>query len=254
MGNLKIVKGKNMPGNSAAANEFGQTAKAVRVIRSAFHKLVKELDDPGNTGRLTAKLLQVVQSDPIHGSGLRTVADGDITYLEGFDFSIKHQLRQLLYARFDTDIHRGTGQCIVHLPTFTPQLHMHIPDNQTHVVFFAAAAEVNFERESFVADVVKSDYLNIQEPVSLMLQPMIPKDSQCPLLLTLGLQFYHVINGYSYSMGNRVISSLSIVQAAGAPTSCRKRKTGTWSVCCTEQANLCNEPMFANVLQHGPDQ
>jgi hypothetical protein len=227
MGTSKIVKGKNIPGNLAAANEFAQAGKAVRVIRSAFHQLVKELDDPRNTGRLVARLVQVVQSDPIHGKGLRTAADGDITYLNGFDFSIKHQLKQLLYARFDTDIHRETGQCIIHLPTFTPQVNMHIPGNQTHVMFFAAAAEVDLERECFVTDIVKSDYLNIQEPINLTLQPGIPKGSKRPILLALGLQFYQVVNGYSYSMGQRAISSLSIVQAACASLSSRKRKATT---------------------------
>jgi hypothetical protein len=223
----KIIKKKKAPGMLAAAAEFSEAARGGRVLRSAFYKLWKDLSDRRHSSRMAGKMLQVVQSDPIHGRGLRTVADGDLTYLEGFDFSIQCQLSRCLYVPVETDIDRATGQCTFKLPTFTPQSAMTISGNLTHVEFIASAAAINFDRESFVSKTVKSDLFPINEPMELLLQPLLPAASGSPIILVFGVQFYYVINGRPYSVCDRTVSSLCIVKVQPPPLSLPLQKAAS---------------------------
>jgi hypothetical protein len=204
--------------------EFSAAGTGTRIIRSAFIKLLKNSGAQYHAARLTAKMVKVVQSDPIHRWGERTVANGDLTLLEGFDFS-KKQLAQTLPITINADINRETGVCVVHLPQFIPQEEIMMTGSHTHVMFVAAAAEVNFERESFTTKIVKSDCLDMKKPVSITLQTTLPKASKQPILLAFGLQVYYVINGHAHGMGNREVSSLCIVKVENAPAPPTKKKS-----------------------------
>ena len=206
------------------STEFGTAGTGTRIIRSAFIKLLRNSNDLSHTGRLTAKMVKVVQSDPLNRWGERTVANGDLTYLEGFDFFIKKQLRQTLPVIINADINRKTGVCVVHLPKFIPQEEILMPGGHTHVTFVAAAAEVNFDRESFTARIVKSNCVDMQQPVSVTLHIMLPKASKQPILLAFGLQFCRVINGHVHSMSSQEVNSLCIVKVENAPAPPTKKK------------------------------
>jgi hypothetical protein len=221
---VKIKMARSSSKSLEMTTEFGEAAAGGRLIRSAFFKLVKNLGDPHATARLTAKMLKVVQGDTIHDWGKRTVADGDLTFLEGFDFSISKQLERMLPVSIDADIDRKSGQCIVHIPDFIPEMSMSIQGNPTHISFFAAAAEVNFDRESFVLDIVKSEFFSFKKPAGATLKALLPKASKNPLLLAVGFQFYRVVNGKAYATGSREVSSLCIVKVENAPKPSKRPK------------------------------
>src|SRR5262245_38953963 len=53
-------------------NEFKTAGKAVQLIRSAFHPLLKDIRDSTLQCRMMSTMMKVLQSDNVHERGFRT--------------------------------------------------------------------------------------------------------------------------------------------------------------------------------------
>ena len=195
------------------AVEFGRCGKGTRLLLTAFGSLLKVRKELHQAGRLNSRMVKVLQSDPVNGRGERIVPAGDMTLLEGFDFFNKKPLLRLLMAPFHASIDRAAGHCTIDVPTFNAQDDINYEGNYTHLVFVAAAAVLDFERETFIVDCVRSELLDIKQPVEVMLQTLIPARSKLPIVLVLGLEMYQVVNGHAYIMSRNGPLALHIVRA-----------------------------------------
>jgi hypothetical protein len=225
MATEKVKKKKASPRTQEQAAEFGRAGRAVRLVRTAFYPLLKDLNDLHQSARLMTKLHEAIKGDPIHGRGKRTATAGDLTYLEGFDFNAKQQLARVFMTRFEAAIDRKTGQCMLHIPAFTPSQAISYEGNITHVEITAMAAMLDFERESIVADMATSELCAIKQRATILLQPAVTPHSKLPILLAMRLRFYQVVNGQPYLIGGAGKTVLNIVKAENAlrPTPTTKR-------------------------------
>jgi hypothetical protein len=217
MATEKVKKKKASPRKEEQAAEFGRAGRAVRLVRTAFYPLLKDLNDAQQSARLLVKLHEAIKGDPIHGRGKRTATAGDLSFLEGFDFNLKQQLARVFMTRFEAAIDRKTGQCRLQIPAFTPSQVIPYEGNITHVEITAMAAILDFERESFVADTATSELCAVKRPATLLLQPAITPNSKLPILLAMRIRFYQVVNGQPYLIGGAGKSVVSIVKAENAP-------------------------------------
>ena len=231
-------KSKKLPVRTAEnASEFGRAGKGARLICTAFHKQLKDIKDGTQNSRLISKLTQIIQSDPLNGRGKRTIAAGDISLLEGFDFCIKKQLLRTFHVQPAIKIDRERGLCTLRFPSFTPMDEVSTKGNITHILITAAAAELDFDKERFVTSSQSSEFLPLHEPVNCTLQFAIPAGSRLPIVLAIGIRLLQVINGEPYEMKQGGKLALQVVKAeigspkseAGSPklkTGDRKTKTG----------------------------
>ncbi len=81
-------------------SEFGAAGKGGKVIRNAIRILLQNAKDKRVVSRLTTDLLKVVKTDAVNERGLRTIQDGDMSLLKGFEFNINGKLGSTLFARF----------------------------------------------------------------------------------------------------------------------------------------------------------
>lgn len=195
-------------------HEFGRAGKGTRLICKAFHKQLKDINDPRLYGRLTSKLTQIIQSDPVHGRGQRTIAAGDISLLEGFDFCNKKQLLRHLHVQPVVTIDRALGQCSVQFPAFSPADDVSAKDNITHLSITAVVTEVDFEKERFITYTHTTDPLSMKEDCAGFVMPLtFPAGSRLPIVVAVGLKLLQVVNGYSYEMIDGGKLALQIVKA-----------------------------------------
>lgn len=200
-----------------SAREFGRSGQATRLLLTAFAKVLKEHKEPHQGGRLCARMLKVIQTDPINGRGERTAAAGDISLLYGFDFFPKKPLQRLLYVPFQGSIDRTSGLCTVKVNAFNAYSDIGYQSSYTHLVFTAGVAALDFDRETYVGDIVRSDFLDKERVWEVTLEPTLPPFSQLPIVLVLGLQFYQVVNGLAYIMGGNGHLSLQVIQTDNGP-------------------------------------
>ena len=71
------------------AAEFKRAAEGGKILRLALKSLLKDFGDRQVSRRLHSSMTQVVKSDPINARGKRTVTDGNLALLEGFDLMPK---------------------------------------------------------------------------------------------------------------------------------------------------------------------
>lgn len=194
-------------------SEFGRAGKGGKLIRNAIRLLLQNAKDKRVTSRLTKDLVAVVKSDPINERGARTIQDGDLGLLNGFDFNIRGKLGTTLFAPFVVAYDRITGNVTADLAAFSPVIRIAAPSGTTHFRVVMGAAELDFVNESFVFDMDDSGILPYTAPdtLPLNLAGVLTPNSTLPVLEVLGVEFYQEVNGQMYPLKNGAFNTLAVV-------------------------------------------
>jgi len=194
-------------------SEFGRAGVAGRVVRTAFKMLLLNGSDSRVTSRLTREMVKVIQSDTTNARGDRTVTDGNLKLLEGFEFNVNAALGSTLYAAYTDSINRETGEASVSIPEFIPQDNVVAPQGATHFGLIAAGAEINFEDESFNLVTAKSEQIEIgpQNQDALDLTCALTGGSALPIFLVFGIEFYQKVNESYYPLKSNSNNALTLI-------------------------------------------
>ena len=197
--------------------EFGRAGKAGRLLRTALRPLLLNSADSRMVGRLTQRMVKVIQADQVSERGQRNVIDGEAELLMGFEFNIRGKLGTTLYAPYTTTIDRVTGELEVNLASFVPASMIAAPGGTTHFKIISGAAEVDFEGETFVVATSETAILPWNSTATAVINQMnaVTANSTHPLFLALGVEFYQEINGEMYPLKNGAFNPLSIVKVDG---------------------------------------
>lgn len=193
--------------------EFGRAGKASKVLRTAFRNLLIHAADNKVVGRLTREMLRVVQSDATHVRGQRTVTEGDITRLAGFEFNQHAKLAGTFLAPFTPAVDRENGTLSIRMADFVPANMIAAPPGTTHFRLISGGAEIAFEDGTYVVDTQVSDALPLS-PQSIAVSSLthaVTAGSTKPLFLAFGIEFYQHVNGELYPLKNGAHNALAIV-------------------------------------------
>lgn len=200
--------------------EFGRAGKASKLLRTALRSVLLTGADPQVSRRLTQAMMRALSADDVNNRGLRTVVDGDLQLLRGFEFNAKAPITQTFYAPFTPVVNRATGLMSVLIDAFNARNVVAAPKGATHFKLISAAVSANFETNAYA--IVSAESANT--PVDEGLVAAIAFDHQLeagttdPLFLVLGIEFSQVIgNGQSYPLNNGSFNGLSLVAVDVAP-------------------------------------
>ncbi|WP_370089418.1 hypothetical protein [Ekhidna sp.] len=195
-------------------SEFGRAGKAGRILRNAFRLMLQNASDSKVASRLTREMLKVVQSDAANARGERTVQDGDLDLLVGFDFNNDGKLSATMYTPFASVIDRGAGTLTVTIPDFIPSNTIAFPQGATHMKIVAGAAIVNFETEEIEFNRAESAeiVLGPQNEATFDLVANVTAGSPDDLFLVLGLEFMQEVNGTMYPLKNGAYNPLTLIE------------------------------------------
>jgi hypothetical protein len=197
--------------------EFGRAGKAGKLLRTAIRAMLQNASDSRMVGRLTQKMVEVIQEDTTNPRGLRNVIDGEAELLEGFEFNISGKLGTTLYAPFTATIDRVAGTLTANIPAFVPINMLAAPGGSTHFKIVSAGAEIDFENETFVMDAQATAILpwDATATVVINLANAVTANSTHPLFLALGIEFYQEVNGQMYPLKNGSYNPLALVKVSG---------------------------------------
>lgn len=200
-------------------SEFGRAGKASRLLRAAFRALLLSTKDSYMTSRLTGEMVKVIRADATNTRGQRNVIDGEAELLQNFEFNSDGRLGSTFYAPYTATIDRAAGNVKVDIPAFVPVNMVAAPAGATHFKIVSAAAEVDFEGETFVNASAESKELpiNAAATAALSLATKVTAASKKPIFLVLGVEFYQQVNGALYSLKNGAYNALAMVKVSGAP-------------------------------------
>ncbi|WP_295119277.1 hypothetical protein [uncultured Chitinophaga sp.] len=165
-------------------------------------------------GRLTRQFVKVIQADATSTRGQRNVIDGETELLQGFEFNINGRLPGTLYAPFTATINRVTGALTVDVPPFVPINMIAAPAGATHCKLTAAAAEIDFEAETFINDTTGSGDIVLGPEVTVgnNLELTLTANSTKPLFLAFGIEFYQEVNGSMYLLKSGAFNAMQLVK------------------------------------------
>ena len=197
--------------------EFGRAGKAGKLLRNSIRAMLQNASDSRMVGRLTQKMVEVIQEDLTNPRGQRNVIDGEAELLEGFEFNINGKLGTTLYAPFTGTIDRVAGTLTANIPAFVPINMLAAPGGATHFKIVSAGAEVDFENETFVMDAQATAVLpwDATATAVINLANTVTANSTHPLFLALGIEFYQEVNGQMYPLKNGAFNPLSLVKVSG---------------------------------------
>lgn len=197
--------------------EFGRAGKAGRILRTAFRALLLNTSDSKMVGRLTQRMMKVIQADATNDRGLRNVIDGEAELLTGFEFNIRGKLGTSMYASYNPTIDRVAGTMSVEIPSFVPKNMLIAPSGTTHFKIVSGGASIDFEQDNYVLDTDSSAILpwDAADTAQIILNNTVPPNSTNPLFLVLGIEFYQEVNGQMYPMKNGAFNPLSLVLVNG---------------------------------------
>jgi hypothetical protein len=208
--------------------EFGVASHAGKILRQAIRHLTAGVADKRMYTRMTGTLVHVLRGDAVHKRGKRTVADGDLAQLKGFEFN-RH--------RAFTDLFRGHGHVLFDEQAGTatfrtnaeaPAHAFAAPEGATHAQFVVAFAAVDFNAKAFKVQEACSAYIDLRNaaPHSVDLVQQMPARN-APIIMLIGVRFFQKVNAQMYAMaeGNAMQIAELLTATTQPPTTAGKHQS-----------------------------
>ncbi|WP_111709087.1 hypothetical protein [Lutibacter citreus] len=195
-------------------SEFGAAGKGGKTLRSAIRILLQNAKDKRVVSRLTTQLLKVVKTDTSNARGLRTIQDGNMSSLKGFEFNLNGKLGSTLFTPFTTTFDRVSGDATLDIAAFAPMVRVAAPAGTTHFKVVAGVSDLDFANESssFQNDETAILPYDNANTATAALTMSAPANSTQPVIIVLGIEFYQEVNGQMYTLKNGAYNALSIVE------------------------------------------
>ena len=195
-------------------SEFGRAGKGGKVIRNAIRVLLQNAKDKRVVSRLTKTLVAVTKTDAVNERGLRTIEDGDMNTLLGFEFNINGKLGATLFAPYVTAYDRAAGNVDLDIAAFAPTVRIAAPNGTTHFKVVMGAAELDFANEASVFESAETAILpyNGADTAPIDLSVALSANSVLPVMQVVGIEFYQEVNGQMYPLKNGAFNALSIAR------------------------------------------
>ncbi|WCO02602.1 hypothetical protein [Psychroserpens ponticola] len=194
-------------------SEFGRAGKGGKVLRNAIRVLLQNAKDKRVVSRLTKDLVAIVKTDTTNERGLRTLQDGNLNLLEGFEFNLNGKLGATLFAAFTKAFDRVTGDATLNIAAFSPTIRVAAPTGTTHFKVVMGAAELDFvnETSTFENDETAILPYSAADTAPIALTASITANSTLQVVQVVGIEFYQEVNGQMYELKNGAYNALAVV-------------------------------------------
>ena len=195
-------------------SEFGRAGKGGKIVRNAIRILLQNAKDKRVVSRLTTDLLKVVKTDATNDRGLRTIEDGDMSLLKGFEFNTNGKLGSTLFTPAVNAFDRVAGDDTISIAGFAPTVRIATPAGTTHFKVVTGATELDFagETSTFENDETAILPYDSATTAAIDLTATVTANSTLPVIQVLGIEFYQEVNGAMYPLKNGSYNALAIVK------------------------------------------
>jgi hypothetical protein len=194
--------------------EFARACKANRLLRRAFALAMPNKADRYVSGRLTKTMFNILQSDLVNDRGERRVTKGVLGILEGFNFNRDTSLQNVLRGPYSVTINPGATQATISFPSFMAKAMIETTSGANACVLTGIAASLSLEEETWPADQVQTDLMEIirhpHEPLQLQL-PVLDHKSTHTVIIGLGIEFFYELRG-RYQPVEKKHNALAVVK------------------------------------------
>ncbi|WP_121667555.1 hypothetical protein [Mesonia aquimarina] len=193
--------------------EFATAGRAGKLVRNAIQVLLQNAKDKRCVGRLTRALLGVVKTDALNVRGERSIQDGNMQLINGFEFNQNGKLGSTFFTPFVAALDRTTGELSVAIDAYQPAVRIAAPGGTTHYRLSLAGVELDFEQGSFNFGMEQTAIFthSTTEQATSTLTAALTADSVLPVMGVLGVEFFQEVNGEMYPLKNGAFNTLAVI-------------------------------------------
>src|SRR5688572_29378954 len=89
--------------------EFSRSGKAAKLLRTIFREVTINAKDKITQARLVKVCSRIITTDSVNERGARTVNNGDLQQLQGFNFNVRAGISDSLFVRCPVNFNRASG-------------------------------------------------------------------------------------------------------------------------------------------------
>jgi hypothetical protein len=195
-------------------SEFGRAGTANRLLRSALKDVLSNVADRYVSGRLTKRMMRIVQSDPVRERGQRIISPEALPILEGFNFNRNRSLSDAFYAPYEVHFKRATGLVTLSIPFFNATTMAETEAGATSYSLFGCAVAIDFargqvEQARYQTDVIED---NDKDTRSIHITVSLPAGIFHPVIIVLGIEFYGNGAAQKRSVMDKAFNAMSVVK------------------------------------------
>jgi hypothetical protein len=196
--------------------EFKKAAQASKFLRISIGELMSRVSDKSVNNRLSAAFKTIIRSDLLNERGERTVSNGDISLLKGFELG-GAPITTTFFGKTSPNIDRASGKLSVTIDPYVPKSVLFMPADATHYQFHVAGVEIDFtamESTYRITSGQKLERTNTLLPETVLEVQLTP-NSVKPLILFFIIDFWlQEPNGMFYPLKNNVYNGMTIVDVS----------------------------------------
>lgn len=156
--------------------EFGLASSIAKTIRQSFTEPLQAACESYISGKLTAKVRSLVKEEegPIGTRPFLLSKHSDL--LKGFQFNADYPFEKVFTPRVLSRPGQHRGHVIFHVPSFTPEEVIQIPEGATHFKLFAhmiALSDYRFDESQQHYQVAESHGYGMHQTVEGPLSPLL---------------------------------------------------------------------------------
>ncbi|MEO6668533.1 MAG: hypothetical protein ABIN36_03585 [Ferruginibacter sp.] len=199
-------------------SEFNRGVSAGKQMRIAVQDALLNCADKRLGTRMTQAMMAVLLSDSSGKRGERTVANGNVALLKGFNFSAASQLSTSMKLVFPSAIDRAAGKLTADIPSFVPEDVLVPSKGATHFKIHSVGLEINFDNNLHNSKLFESAgiALGTDPTPAISILHDLGANSTNPLFLLVGIKFYQEVNGVFYPLKSNSSNALTIIEAESA--------------------------------------
>jgi hypothetical protein len=167
--------------------EFGAAGKGGKVLRNAIRILLQNAKDKRVVSRLTTDLLKIVKTDAVNARGARTVQDGNLDLLKGFEFNTNRKLGCTLFATTVNAFDRVAGDATVSIAPFSSKKRIAAPAGTTHFKMVTGAATIDVFFKYLII-------ITFKQSLNQVLEPFFLQNVACLIAFFLGIFVFHFLH------------------------------------------------------------
>ena len=196
-------------------SEFGMSASAGKLLRTALRNFMMTASDNRVVSRLTRLMTDVKNLDAANERGERHVHEGfDLpegkAVLKGFNFNDRAILSGILFKAYTLNTTTGA----LNITGLVPSMDVVSAPGATDVTFKAGWSKVDFATGEFEAAISNEGTLPINSTSGnvALTQAAAPTLATGINVFTLSVEFYQEVNGNQYSLKNGGYNALAVIE------------------------------------------
>ena len=195
-------------------SEFGESAHAGKMLRTAVGTMLFHAKDRRLSSRLLSVMSQIKNLDGHSVRGKRNVAEGLGTtegklVLKGFNFNAHAALSSVFYPPLT--LNAASGE--VTISNFIPKEQIMSPDGATHFSLQCAFVNLDFETGAFETTYspIENQLIGNVVTSAILTPSSVPAGTGRAIYLLL-IEFFQEVNGVQYVLSNGAFNVLNVLE------------------------------------------